>query len=81
MADELGQDYIYCRKPKPTLISTPSWHEEMIREDLRETLRLAGHCPLEFAMKDVHTLCSQPWRLGRWVELTREVCTEMEKKT
>jgi len=76
MADELGQDYIFCRKPKPTLISTPGWDEEMMREDLRGTLRVAGQCPLEFAMKDVHTLCDQPWRLGRWVDLAREVCAE-----
>ena len=76
MAEALGRDYIYCRKPKPTLISTPVWDEEMIREDVRETLRVAGHCPLEFAMKDVHTLCNQPWRLGRWVDLAREVCAE-----
>lgn len=76
MADELGRDYIFCRKPSPTLISTAVWDEEAIREDLRTTLRIAGHCPLELVMKDVHTLYDQPWRLGRWVQLAREVCAE-----
>jgi hypothetical protein len=78
MIDELGQDYVYCRKPKPTLISTEAFDEGMIREDLRTTVRLfaSARCSLELAMKDVHTLCGQPWRLGRWVELARQECAE-----
>jgi len=76
MAEALGGDYIYCRKPKPTLISTPQFDEEMIRTDLRHTLQVASGCPLELVMKDVHTLSDQPWRLGRWVALAREVCAE-----
>ena len=27
-------------------------------------------------MKDVHTLCDEPGRLARWVELTREAVDE-----
>jgi hypothetical protein len=76
MADELGKDYIFCRKPAPSMISTAAWDEDAIREDLRTTLRIARGCPLEFAMKDVHTLADQPWRLGRWVQIAREVCDE-----
>jgi hypothetical protein len=76
MARELGRGVIHCRKPKPTLISTDRFDEEIIREDIRATLRILGDCPLEFAMKDVHTLCDQPWRLGRWVALAREECGE-----
>jgi hypothetical protein len=76
MADELGKDYIFCRKPAPAMISTAVWDEDLIRDDLRTTLRIARHCPLELAMKDVHTLAGQPWRLGRWVQIAREVCSE-----
>jgi hypothetical protein len=72
----MGSDYIYCRKPNPTLISTDYFSEEAIKEDLRATLRVAGHLPLELVMKDVHTLRDQPWRLGRWVALAREVSAE-----
>jgi hypothetical protein len=72
----MGNDYIFCRKPNPTLISTDVFSEDAIREDLRTTLRAAGHIPLELVMKDVHTLREQPWRLGRWVEIAREVCNE-----
>ena len=76
MADELGKDYIFCRKPAPAMISTAVWDEDLIRDDLRTTLRIARHCPLELVMKDVHTLAGQPWRLGRWVQIAREVCSE-----
>lgn len=76
MAAELGKDYIFCRKPSPTQISMSVWDEDAIREDVRATMRAARGCPLEFAMKDVHTLSDQPWRLGRWVTLAREVCAE-----
>ncbi|MCU0489484.1 MAG: hypothetical protein MUE67_11090, partial [Anaerolineales bacterium] len=75
IAAELGEDYIFCRKPNPALISTETWDEAAIRADIRATLESASGCPLEFAMKDVHTLSNQPWRLGRWVALAREECS------
>jgi hypothetical protein len=31
---------------------------------------------VELVMKDVHTVADQPWRLGRWVQLAREVSQE-----
>jgi hypothetical protein len=76
IAAMMGSDYIFCRKPNPTLISTDTFSEDAIKDDLRGTLRAAGHMPLELVMKDVHTLRDQPWRLGRWVALAREVCLE-----
>lgn len=72
MASEMGADYVFCRKPNPTLISTETFDEAAIREDLRETLDTAAGCPVEIVMKDVHTLQNRPERLGRWVQLVRE---------
>ena len=74
MAQALGREVIFCRKPSPALISHAYWDEEAIRQDLRHTLDVAGECNLEIVMKDVHTLSDQPWRLGRWVELARGMC-------
>lgn len=73
MADALGQDYIFCRKPNPAIISTDNWDEEAIRADIQETMDVAGDCPLEIVMKDVHTVADEPRRLGRWVQIAREV--------
>ena len=72
MAEEVGKQVVFCRKPNPTLISTDVFDEEAIRADLRQTLLESQGVNVEFAMKDVHTLRDQPWRLGRWVELARQ---------
>lgn len=77
IADYMGHDYVYCRKPNPTLISVDTWDEELIRKDLRKTLSITKGMNVEFALKDVHTVCDQPWRLGRWVEIAREVIDEV----
>ena len=76
MAEALGSDYVYSRKPNPTMISTGRFDEEQIRQDLRKTLTIARGCRLEIIMKDVHTLHNEPERLPRWVEIARE---EIEK--
>jgi hypothetical protein len=62
---------VLARKPNPTLVCS-EFREEAIRADLRETLRLAGHRPLCFVLKDTHTVQGEPWRLRRWVELALE---------
>ena len=72
MAEALGKDYVFSRKPNPSLISVPDFDETLIRKDLEKTLSIAGECPLEIIMKDVHTLCDDPSRIARWVELAFE---------
>jgi hypothetical protein len=74
MAEAMGRDYVFSRKPNPTLISTTHFDEAAIRADLRLTLELTARhgCPTEIIMKDVHTLNNEPTRLARWVQLARE---------
>jgi len=76
MAEAMGRNYVYSRKPNPTLISTKKFDEDAIREDLRKTVRTAKNCNVEIVMKDVHTLAGEPWRMARWVQLAREVINE-----
>jgi hypothetical protein len=77
MAEALGREYVFSRKPNPTLVSTPVFDEDLIRDDLRYTLRVARDCNVEIILKDVHTLCGNPLRIARWVEIAREVTDEM----
>ncbi len=77
MAERLGKDIVFSRKPNPTLISTEVFDEAAILDDLRQTLHAACDCRLELIMKDVHTLCEQPERLPRWVELARQAVDEV----
>ena len=74
MAEAMGSNYTFSRKPNPTLISTDRFDEELIRKDLRTTLHTTKrhNCPVELIMKDVHTLDNEPHRLARWVQLARE---------
>jgi len=72
MAEALGRDYVFSRKPNPTLISTGVFDEAAIRADIRNTLDIARGCRLEIIMKDVHTLNNEPGRLARWVQIARE---------
>jgi len=76
MAEGCGREIVFCRKPNPAMISTGHFDDDAIREDLRTTLRIAGACAVELVMKDVHTLAEEPLRLGRWVDLARDVCEE-----
>ena len=71
MAGYLGKNYIFSRKPNPTLISS-AWNEELIRQDLRRTLELTRGLSVEFIMKDVMTVQGEPWRYRRWCEIARE---------
>lgn len=71
MAEQLGRDYVYCRKPNPAPICV-GFQEDVIRRDLRDTLEQAGDCILEIVLKDTHTIENDPSRLIRWVELARE---------
>lgn len=77
MADAMGRNYVYSRKPNPALISTEHFDEDVLREDIRNTLTIAKDCNVEIVMKDVHTLAGEPLRAARWVALTREVMDEV----
>jgi len=72
MAEALGADLVFSRKPHPALVSTGVFDPEAVRRDIRDTLDAARGCRIEFIMKDVHTLHNEPDRLARWVALVRE---------
>jgi len=76
MAGALGSDIIYSRKVNPSYISPPGMNEDLLRNEIRQTLEIARDCRIELIMKDVHTLNNEPERLPRWVEIARE---EVEK--
>ncbi len=79
MADKMRNRYVFSRKPNPTLISTEKFNEELIKNDIKNTFKLAekyGIC-LELIMKDVHTLSNQPERLARWVKMAKDIIGEV----
>lgn len=75
MAEYLGPNYIFSRKPNPSMVCS-SFSEEEIRKDIRQTLDVTKGCITEIILKDTHTVMYQPWRLTRWVQIAKE---EVEK--
>ena len=65
MARSLGRQYVFSRKPAPSLISTGVFNEDSVRRDITQTVAIAGECRIEIIMKDVHTLQNEPDRLPR----------------
>lgn len=70
MAQELGKDYVYCRKPNPAPFCI-DFDEAALAASLDHTLSVARGCIVEIIMKDTHTCQHDPSRFGRWVELAR----------
>ena len=71
IAEMLGQNYVYSRKPRPWPISgaNPDW--QTLADDLDETLAATRECNLEIIYRDVYRIEGERKRLHRWVELVR----------
>ena len=75
MAENLGANYVFSRKPSPALVSA-DWHEDQVLADLRETITVTKGLNVEIVLKDVHTVRGEPWRFQRWVELAHQAIDE-----
>ena len=71
IADKLGENYVFSRKPNPATICV-SFDEEAIRKDIRETLEVTRGLQVQFMMKDTHTVQNDMSRIPRWVQIARE---------
>lgn len=70
----LPKKYIMSNKPNPAFLAGTSFNEDLVREDLRHTIRAAkenGVC-LEMILKDISTVCHDPKRLWRWAQIAVE---------
>ena len=73
-ASVLPKKYIMSDKHNPALLAGTSFHEDLVREDLRHTIRAAkenGVC-LEMILKDISTVGHDPRRLWRWAQIAAE---------
>jgi hypothetical protein len=72
-AELLGDRYVYCWKPQPSLISRehPDW--KAAEREIRETLTTARGCPLSIVLKDTTSFFGDPSRATRWASMTRRL--------
>lgn len=76
-AQKLPKQYIMSNKPNPALVGGDIIDYDVIREDLRRTIRAAreNQVNLELILKDISTVRYQPQRLWEWSRIaTEEVC-------
>lgn len=71
-----GGTVIYSRKPSPNFIGIGGFDETAFRAHIRQTLKAARGCPLEFIFRDIYTLKGDLGRAGRAVRIVRECIAE-----
>ncbi len=73
-ASVLSKKYIMSAKSNPAFLAAEQFDEELIRLDLRRTIRAArkNGLGLEFLLKDLSTVQYKPERIWRWSEIAAE---------
>lgn len=74
IAEIMGGDYVYCRKPTPAHISNDGdW--ELMQKDLDITYKATKRygCPVELVVRDVYDVGGDMKRLPEWVALAKKV--------
>ena len=69
----LGNDYVYCRKPTPALMSGKSPNWDRIRKDMQDTFNASKDGSLEIVVRDVYDIDGDMPRISKWVDMTRSI--------
>jgi len=74
-AEAIHGDYVFSAKPNPSYVAMGSFHEDIVRKDLAETVEICRrhNTPCELILKDVSTVCNDPARLTAWEQIAMEV--------
>ena len=73
VAEMLGSDYVFSRKPDPVPISGPNPNWDRAEADLRRTYDAARDCNVELLFRDVYDVGGDRSRLAQWVSLAKSV--------
>jgi hypothetical protein len=71
IAEKLGRNYVFSRKPKAAPISGPNPDWDELEQDLDETLAAARDCNLEIIYRDVYRINGDRPRLTKWTQMVR----------
>jgi hypothetical protein len=75
-AELLGNRFVYCWKPQPSLVcrERPDW--DGAEREIRETLAFARGCNLSIVLKDTTSFFGEPSRATRWASIARRLAEE-----
>ena len=73
MAEQIGKDYVFCKKPMPSYISGPSVNWCGLEKELKDTLEAAKGCNLQFVVRDVYDVNGDIQRLRKWTDLAKKL--------
>jgi hypothetical protein len=72
-AANIGKDYVFSRKPNPSIFVEDNWDPELVRRNLIKELLKIKNCNVEIIMKDISTVKYKPYRLWEWAKIALEV--------
>lgn len=74
-AEAIGGDYVFSRKPPPSMLAAATWDAQAVRDDLQHTLDACERhgCPVELILKDISTVRYEPQRLWEWHDIACEM--------
>ncbi|MCL2813742.1 MAG: hypothetical protein FWD23_03995 [Oscillospiraceae bacterium] len=75
-AEQIGTDYILSWRPNPASHVSGDWDPKFIKDDVRSAMEKSRGCHVDVTLKDVLTVRGELWRLGEWVKIVNEVCSE-----
>jgi hypothetical protein len=73
-AEQIGEDYVYARKPNPAMVSGV-FNREAVEQEITETIEacMENKCPYEFVLKDISTVGGKPQNLIDWTDTVMAV--------
>ncbi len=73
VAESLGQQYVFSRKPNPAFMSGSNLDWSLVETDLRKTYAAARDCHVELLFRDIYTIDGDRGRLAQWVSLAKSI--------
>ncbi|MBU0715924.1 MAG: hypothetical protein KJ964_11260 [Verrucomicrobia bacterium] len=76
-AEQIGRDYVLSYRPSPADMVSYNFDAARIRKIISRDLKACRRCHVDITLKDVETVEKDPARVRRWVQLTREIISEV----
>jgi hypothetical protein len=73
VAEMLGKEYVYSRKPTPAYLSgaNPDW--DLVEKDMKKTFEVTRDSNLQLLFRDLYTIDGDRPRLRKWVDLAKGI--------